>query len=162
MIKKVLALLLLVAAAAYLLMPEPKFPPQPPQTYKSTEPADTESIYRQAYYTNLSRQEIMDYYYAAFGGWGLRLNLPPEDSGTVIRDQTRSSYLEEDIHPFRENLFVNGYVPTKAAEAINIGGVHYLNKVTVHYIPSSPITRLTVLLGTSLVAWWIFKAYKHV
>lgn len=160
-IKKVILLVLLLVAVGYLLLPEPKFPQAPPNTFKSNEPADTESIYRQAYYTNMSRQEIMDYYYRSMGGWGIRLVLPPEDSYTVIRDQARSSYLEEVVHPVREAMYINAFVPTKPAEQIDIGGVHYLNKLTIHYIPSSPTTRLTTLVGTLLVSYWLLKAYKH-
>lgn len=161
MIKKFILCLFLVLLVRYLLLSEPPFPAQPLNSYKSIEPADTESVLRQSYYTNLSRPEIMDYYYAAMGNWGIRQVLPPEDAFAVIRDQTRSSYLEEIIHPFRESLYVNAYVPLKPSEQINIARVHYLNKVTIRYVPSSPVTRLTVLMGTILVSYWLVKAWRH-
>ncbi len=161
MIKKIIFCAFLILAVWYLLLPDSKFPSPPPNTYKSTEPADTESTLRQAFYTNMSRQELMDYYYAATGNWGIQQVLPPENAFSVIRDQTRSSYLEEIIHPLRESLYINAYVPTKPSEQINIDGIHYLNKVTVHYVPSSPITRLTVLLGAILVGYWLIKAWRH-
>ena len=30
-----------------------------------------------------------------------RLRLPPEDSPTLIRDQTKSSFLEQIVHPWK-------------------------------------------------------------
>lgn len=161
MIKKITLAAVLSLAVGYALLPGPPFPAQPPNSYKSTEPADTESPLRQAYFTNMSRQELMAYYFAAFGNWGLRLVLPPEDAYTVVRDQTRSSYLEEIVHPLHESLIVNAHVPMKPSDQINIDGVHYLNKVTIRYMPSSLATRLTVLLGTILVGYWLFKAWRY-
>ena len=131
-------LIIAIFIGIYLALPSPKFPGPPPNSIQSTEPADTESIYRRAYYTNLSRLEIMDYYDKAFRGpVQYRLNLPPEDAYSVIRDQTKSSFLELIVHPRRESLYVNAFVPTKPTEQINIKGVHYLNKVTVRYLSST-------------------------
>ncbi len=160
MIKKIL----LSAAIFYLVLPSPAFPPPPPGSFQSDEPADTESPYRRAYYTNLTRPEIMAYYDRSFRSIipiQYRLNLPPEDAYSVIRDQTRSSFLEEIIHPWRESLYVNAFVPVKPTEQININKVHYLNKVTVHYIPSHPATRLTVLLLAGISLYWLVKEYTH-
>ena len=91
-----------------------------------------------------------------------RLDLPPEGAYSLIRDQTRSSYLEQIVHPWRESLYINVFVPTKPTEQINIQNVHYLNKVTIHYLPSHPIPRLTVLLLTGIVLMWLAKEYSHV
>jgi hypothetical protein len=152
-------LVIFLVLGGYLVMPTPAFPEQPPETLRSTEPADTESIYRRSYFTNLSREELMDYYWKQMGGWGLKLILPPEDSFTVIRDQTRSSYLEEIVHPGRDYLYVNAYVPTSPAEQINRNGIHYLNKVTIRYVPSHPVVRLTVLGLTMLLGYLLIKEY---
>lgn len=163
--KKILFLAILVSSIYYLVLPSPKFPEIPPGSLQSNEPADTESTYRRAYYTNLSRSEIMDYYDNAFRGQipiQYRLNLPPEDAITVIRDQTRSSFLELIVHPGRESLYVNAFVPSKPTEEINIDKVHYLNKVIVRYLPSHPISRLTVLAMSGLLILWLVKEYSHV
>lgn len=157
--KTIIAILL----GIYLLLPSPKFPDAPSGSIQSNEPGDTESIYRRAYYTNLTRPEIMGYYDSAFRGpIQYRLNLPPEDAYSVIRDQTKSSFLELIVHPLRETLYINAFVPTKPTEQININGVHYLNKVTVRYLPSHPISRLTVLALSSLLFLWLIKEYSHV
>ena len=137
--------LLLLLFTGYLLSPVPGFPSPPPESLVSREPADTESIYRQAFYTNLSREEIINYYKTQFGLPFIRLIIPPEDTQTVIRDQARSSWLEELIHPLKDSLYVNGFYPTKPTEQINIDGVHYQAKIIIRYIPSHPKTRLTVL-----------------
>ncbi|KKU28442.1 MAG: hypothetical protein UX80_C0002G0073 [Candidatus Amesbacteria bacterium GW2011_GWA2_47_11b] len=156
-------IIIVILLSLYLLLPAPKFPDSPPGSLQSNEPADTETIYRQAYYTNLTRPEIMDYYDQAFRGpIQYRLNLPPEDSFTVIRDQTKSSFLEQIVHPLRETLYINAFVPTKPTEQINIDGVHYFNKVTIHYLPSHPVSRLTVLALSSLLFLWLIKEYSHV
>lgn len=149
-IVKLLFLVLCAVVAVYLVLPSPDFPDNPPNSIQSTEPGDTESIYRRAYYTNSTRDEIMSHYFNQFGGWGIKLDRPREEAPTVIRDQTRSSYLEEFVHPGRESLYVNVFVPILAKDQINIDDVHYLNKVTVRLIPSPPIGRLTVLVMTAM------------
>ncbi len=159
---RIAALLLFVLAALYLLLPSPQFPKVPPDSVQSAEPADTESIYRRAYFTSLSRQELVDYYFGKFGGWGIRLVHPPEEAQTLIRDQTRSSWLEEIVHPGRESVYINAFVPTLPTDQINIDGVHYLNKVTVRYQPSSPLPRLTVLVMVSIVIYFMAREYDVV
>ena len=156
---KILVTIVLVLAVGYLLWPSPKFPAPPPGSIQSQEPGDTESIYRAAYYSNLSREEVEDYYFRQFGGWGIRQILPPEEAQSLVRDQTRSSYLEEMIHPGRESLYVNVFVPILPQDEIRINGVKYLNKISVRYVPSQPVSRLTVLLLTAVAAYLLFKEY---
>lgn len=163
--KLILVLLsfLTVALAIYLVLPSPAFPKTPPNTLQSTEPGDMESTYRRAYYTNYSRTEIMNFYRQQFTfPLQIRLNYPPEDAYTFIRDQTKSSWLEELVHPGRESLYVNGFYPTKPTEQINIDGVHYLNKITIHYYPSQPVSRLIVLALTVLGFIWLKKEYDQI
>ncbi len=163
-------MLLILVTAVYLALPSPAFPPPPPNSLQSDEPADTESVYRRAYYTDYSRSEIMAYYKKQFQSSPLgrlpllqiRLNYPPEDAFTYIRDQTQSSWLEELVHPGRESIFINGFYPTKPTEQININGVHYLNKITVHYYPSRAVSRLTVLALTVIAVIWLKKEYGQV
>jgi hypothetical protein len=163
-------LLVVLMASVYLLLPSPDFPPPPSGVLISREPADTESTFRRSYYSNYSRSELMNYYSSMFGVSPFRrfplpqfrLNYPPEESQTLIRDQTRTSWLEELVHPWRESIYINGYYPTRPTEQININGVHYLNKVTVRYIPSTPVTRLTVLFMTVICAYWLIKEYAKI
>lgn len=156
---KISVTIILLLAVGYLLWPSPKFPDPPPGSIQSQEPGDTESIYRAAYYSNLSREEVEDFYFWQFGGWGIRQILPPEEAQSLVRDQTRSSYLEEMIHPGRESLYVNVFVPILPQDEIRINGVKYLNKISVRYVPSQPVSRLTVLLLTAVAAYLLFKEY---
>ncbi len=149
--------------ALYLLLPSSSFPPPPPNTLISSEPADTESIHRQAYYSNYSRAEIMDYYKRAFLPTPqLRLNYPPEDSGTYIRDLTQSSWMEELVHPGRDSIYINGFYPTKPTEQINIGGVRYQNKIIVRQIPTTAFSRLTTLSFAAIAIYLISKEYAKI
>lgn len=162
-ILRLLGLVVLIVVGAYLLSPSPKVPVPPPGSLISIEPADTESVYRQAYYTNLSRSEIMHYYKQQWNSkFQFDLNHPPEDAATLIRDQTRSNYLEELVHPWKEVLYVNGYTPTKPEDMIVREGKIYAAKITVHYIPSAPVTRLTVLALATLVSYLLIREYRHV
>ena len=101
----------------------------------------------------------MDFYKRNFVGvLSFRLNYPPEEAQSLIRDQTQSNFLEEIVHFGKQSLYINGFVPTKATEQINRNGVHYTTKVTVRYIPSGYVTRLTTLLLLSLVTLSLVKA----
>ncbi len=155
---KVIITIIAILLGVYLIWPSPKFPLAPLNSLQSLEPADTESIYRRGYYTNLTRGEIMDWYDKNYSGLiHYRLDLPPEDSHTVIRDLTVTSYLEQIIHPWRDSLYINVFVPTKPSEQINRNGIHYLNKVIVRQIPSRSATRITVMLMTLVVGYLIIK-----
>ena len=166
MIKKtslILSIIFLISSIYYLISPSPSFPPPPPDSLQSADPGDTETIYRRAYYTNLTRQEIMEYYDKNFPDLvQYRLRLPPENSQTLIRDQTKSSFLEQIVHPWKSSLYINAFVPTKPTEQININKVHYLNKVTLRFISSHSISRLTVLLLTTIGFYWLTREYAHV
>ncbi len=156
---KIFISFILLFVICYLLFPARGFPPPPPNSIQSLEPADTESINRRAYYTNLTRAEILAFYKQNFNARALRLNHPPEEAQTLIRDQTRSSWLEELYLPFRDSYLINGFYPTLPTEQINIDNVHYENKITVRYIPSHPISRLTVLLLASICFYLLYREY---
>lgn len=172
MFRKFLSLLgifVLILLAIYLILPVPQFPSDPPGTLLSTEPADTESIYRRAYYSNQSRSEVIGYYRQTFAPSyvflpfsQIRLNHPPEFAYELIRDQTRSSWLEELVHPLKDSIYINGYYPTKPTDQININGVHYIAKITVRYIPSHYLARLTGLLLAAVCTAWLIREYSHV
>lgn len=160
---KIIIGLIWLFCAVYLLYPDSKFPQDLPNSLRSFEPADTETPNRRAFFTNMTREQIMDFYKRNFVGvLSYRLNYPPEEAQSLIRDQTQSSFLEEIVHFGKQSLFINGFVPTKATEQINRNGVHYTTKVTVRYVPSGFITRLTTLLLLSLVTLSLVKAYGKV
>lgn len=146
----------------YLLLPDPDFPNPPPDALQSNEPADTETPLRRAYFTNATREEVMFHYKSQLEKSPLfsiplptyRLNYPPEEAQTLIRDQTRSTFLEEIVHPFRESLFINGFEPKEEKDTIRIAGKVWRQKVTVRLVPSSRLTRLTVVV-LGLVLFWI-------
>lgn len=134
----------------YLFLPTPGFP-EPPSGFKqSFEPADVETPLRRGYYTDMTRAEVMDYYQSQF--WGYRLNYPPEEAQTIIRDQTKATFLQEIVHPFRESVFINGFEPSEPQYQLLIDGKVWRQKIIVRYVPSSLWARLTVTGGTAL---WI-------
>lgn len=159
MIKKIIIFAFLISAISYLTFPVPGFPPSPPDSFISNEPADTESAYRVALYTNLSRAEIINYYKEQWSWPFIRLNHPPEFSYEFIRDQTRSSWLEELVHPWKDSIYINGFYPTTPQEQFNYNGSHYIGKITLHYLPSSPATRVTVLVLTALCVYLLAREY---
>lgn len=157
---KIGLLLAFICGTIYLSPPLPEFPKPPKDSLVSNEPADLESIYRKSYFTNLTRDEIMNYYDKEFKGWiSFRLDQRREDAYSVIRDQTPSSYIEEIVQPGRGSLYINVYVPDKPTDQINRNGIHYLNKVTIHYMPSHVVSRLTAWLLVLGVGYLIFKEY---
>lgn len=143
----------------YSFIPTSEPPAPPASSLISDEPSDTESIYRTAYYTTLSREEVMSYYKNNFKSV-LHVNHPPEDGYILIRDQTRSSWLEELSSPLKDTLYINGYYPTKPTEQINRNGVHYAAKITIKYVPSNTITRVTVSALISILFYFLVYAYK--
>lgn len=79
-----------------------------------------------------------------------RLNYPPEEAQTLIRDQARSTFLEEIVHPFRESIFVNGFEPTRPQDAIFVEGRAWRQKIIVRFVPSVTLIRLA-LWGSVLI-----------
>lgn len=140
----------------YLILPSPDFPEALPGALISKEPGDTETPLRRAYFTDLSREEVLAYYqvqlaYSSFFGLPLptyRLNYPPEEAQSLVRDQTRSTFLEEIVHPLRESIFVNGFEPKSDNDAIRVEGKKWRQKITLRYIPSSLFVRLVIGLAT--------------
>ena len=157
---KFLFLLFSVVLLSYLLLPNPDFPNPPPDAVQSDEPGDTETSLRRAYFTDLGRARVMDWYKTQMK-WGYRLNYPPEEAQTIIRDQTRSTFLEEIVHPFRESVYVNGFEPAPDDEknAINIDGRHFRQKIIIRYVPSSVIVRVLMWAGVTMLSVILFKAW---
>jgi len=149
----------------YVFLPNPEFPLPPSDAVQSTEPADSETLLRRAYFTNLNRQEVIEHYKKEFNkGFSIytsRLNYPPEESATIIRDQTRSTYLEELVHPLRESLFINGFEPRSEKDTIIINGVNWNQKIIVRFVPSSLWVRIVVLALTIVSLLLLVREYKY-
>lgn len=153
-------LIISLAASWYVLKTSPPFPGPPPDSVQSMEPADTETPLRRAYFTNYTREQVVDHYLKQYDYLPtLRLNYPPEDAQTLIRDQTRSVYLEELVHPFRESIYINGFEARQAKDDIWYKGVHFNAKITIKYAPSSRATRAAIGLGTAFTLFLIAREY---
>ena len=144
-----------------MVLPEPGFPAPPADALQSKEPADSESPLRRAYFTNFTREEVMSHYKKEFK-WGLNLNYPPEESRTIIRDQTRSTFLEEIVHTLRESVFINGFEPKVEKDAINIEGLSWRQKIIVKLVPSNIFVRVAVVIlsyvgSVILIKEWLKK-----
>jgi hypothetical protein len=165
MIRKFLLALVSLVFFAYLMLPDPGFPEPPPGSLQSSEPADTETPLRRAYFTNLTREEVLEWYESQFRiknpeTPSFRLNYPPENAQTIIRDQTRSTFLEEVVHPFRESLFVNGFEPKEEKDAIFIEGLPWRQKIIVRHVPSSRPVRALVFSLTLASIYFLYKGYR--
>lgn len=153
----------------YLLIPGPRFPTQPHDSVQSLEEADTENPLKRAYFTNYTRAEVLEHYQKQLVFFSLfkiplptyRLNYPPEDAFLLVRDQTRSTFLEEIIHPLKESVFVNGFKPKYAKDDIWYRGVHYDQKITVKYVASSVFLRLPVFLLGLLLFYFIVREFPR-
>lgn len=149
--------LLLLASLVYLVIPSPRFPAPTPDSVQSLEEADLETPLRRTYFTNFSRKEILAHFKAelsqpfAFPVPTYIVYYPPEDSQTLIRDQTRTVNLPEIIHPFRESLYVNIFESRSPKDEIWYKGVHYQERVTLKYTPSSAYIRIAVIFSALLM-----------
>ena len=151
----------------YLVLPDYSFPKPPPDALQSKEPGDSETSLRRAYFTNFTREEVLSHYSEQLSISEqlnlplptYRLNYPPEEAQTIIRDQARSTYLEEIVHPFRESLFVNGFEPKEEKDAIFIEGRDWQQKITVRYVPSNIYVRLVVGLLTLILVVLLSKEW---
>jgi hypothetical protein len=149
----------------YLSFPSPSFPLPPEDALVSMEPADLETSLRRGYFTDLSREEVLRHYQAELSkarpvGLPLpnyRLNYPPEEAQTLIRDQTRSTFLEEIVHPFRESLFVNGFEPKLDKDTIRVEGKLWRQKITLRYVPSNVGVRVSLGIVSLLFIYLLTK-----
>ncbi len=154
----------------YLALPSPTFPTPPVGAQISKEPGDNETPLRRAYFTNDTREQVMDNYKKHFDKSPLfgirlptyRLNYGPEESQAIIRDQTRSTFLEEVVHPFRESVFINGFEPKESKDAVVIDTIEWRQKITVRYVPSNVFVRLIVALLTLALAIVLMREYSNV
>lgn len=167
-LKKVLnfaAAAVFLGFALYLFLPSPNFPRQLPDSVQSLEKADTETKWRRAYFTNYTRAQVLSYYQEQLGKSSLlgipsptyRLNYPPEDAFVLIRDQTRSTFLEEVIQPFKAYLFINGFKPRHAKDDIWYKGVHYEQKITLRYAAPPIFIRIPIMLIALLACFVLLR-----
>ncbi len=161
---KLLFILFSILYLAYLALPSPEFPSPPSGALQSLEPADTESTSRRAYFTDLTRGEVLTYYesqmqfpsFNMFPFLTYRLNYPPEEAYGIIRDQTRSTFLEEIVHPFRESVFINGFEPKSEKDTIFIDGRVWRQKITVRFVPSTLVARLGIGALSVFCIWLVY------
>lgn len=151
-------LIVFILFIIYLALPISSFPPPPPGAIQSFEQADTETPLRRAYFTNLTRAEVLAHYEKYFAN-SLRLNYPPEESQTIIRDQTRSTFLEERAYPLRESIYINGFEPKMAKDVIVINGENYRQKIIIRHVPSNDSLRIILGMLGILLAFVIIKEY---
>jgi hypothetical protein len=166
-------LFIIILCFIYLIFPEPAPLAPLPQSLKSVEPGDTTQIPGiSAYYTNLSRQEVIDFYQNQFSHSSFldiplityRLNHPPEMSRDLIRTTQQSSYLEEIVHPLRESLFVSGFewendpftkVEKRPKNKLVVDKIEYKAKITLIQKRSHPLVRILVsIFSLILFCWW--------
>ncbi len=159
---KYLYILLSFILITYVNLPDPQFPReiQNIKTLRSTEPGDSETPLRRAYYTDAGRNDSLDHYTKEFNKifsiptLTYRLNYPPEEAQTLIRDQTRSTFLEEIVHPMRESLYINGFEPKENKDAIVVNGENYRLKITVRYLPSNVLIRILLVIILVISIWY--------
>lgn len=173
-------LLVVVVGTVYLCLPAPKDFPYLPNSIKSVEPGDTTQIVNvAAYYTDLPRQEVVDFYFRYFSRSSFlniplltyKLNHPPERIREVLRETQRSTYVEEIIHPLRESVFVNGFewdndpftLSSKRIKNILIvDGRTYRFKITLFYQESELWQRLVIFYACLLFFILIPKTYLKI
>ena len=162
----------------YLILPGPRLPPPDlPQSFRSTEPGDTVQLPRiSAYFTDKTRDEVLSFYtnyfarspFLNFPLITYRLNHPPEYAKQVVRETTRSYYLEEVVHPLRESLFINGFewekdVFTQPKKRIKnkilVEGKVWRSKVTLRWFVSHWGTRLMIFWSAWLMLFIVFQQW---
>ncbi len=161
-----------VVLLVYVVPTSPDFPKPPSDFVQSMEPGDVETPLRRGYFTNLGRDEVINHYEKEFNrGFTVynqrfdvytpRLNYPPEEAPALIRDQTKSTFLEEIVHPFRESIYINGFEPKSEEYAQFYKGVRYNQKIIIRYIPSELWIRVVAVIGSMLSFYFLFKEYQY-
>jgi hypothetical protein len=154
----------------YLISPTPKLP-NLVNSAKSDEPGDTIQLKNvSAYYTNMTRTEVMNFYKTYYSGpFRIILNHPPERSKEIIRDTIRSYYFEEFILPFKESIYINGFewendvftLPEKRVKnKLIFKEKEYKAKITIKTFPTSKTKRILAFLFTEAAIISSFCIYK--
>lgn len=179
---KVLLYTLFLIGLVYLVLPGPgsiNNIPQIPNSLKSDEPGDTSQVPNIAAYFSLEKRDsVTKFYYESFSYLNIfgfkippiKFNHPVENAKVSVRDQIKSTYLEEYLYPFRDSLFVNGFdqdVWNKLNhiqsdgnnETIIIGDGVYNSKTTLRYHPSSAVSRVIVYAGSWVLGFALLKVF---
>lgn len=162
----------------YLTLPTPLLPALD-NSARSDEPGDTvQNPDQAAYYTfRDSRPSILGELQEKFSlsnslGKRLeyRLNYRPEEVGEFVRDQLRSYYLEEVIHPLRESLFINVFDPAKSPMVDDekrgqarmfLRSQYYPIKVTLRPVYSDEAGRVIVWTLLFPAIYFVFVSLKR-
>jgi len=164
----------------YLVLPEPVIP-NLPGALKSIEPGDTTQMPGVwAYYTNLPRRKAVDFYKEAFSKSSFLkiplptyiLNHPPEYARETIRATQQSNFYEEIVHPLRESLFVNGWIPkedkvylARSLEPMTefiIDGQNFSAKITLYHVRSTIWARILIWTGIISLIIMIIMAFRAI
>ena len=180
---KIFLVILFLLGNAYLVLPSPILPqemPPLPNSVRSSEPGDTTQVANvAAYYTDLSRKEVVNFYFNQFSRSSLnsillityKLNHPPERIREVLRDTQKSTFVEEIVHPLRESLFVSGFewdndpfTPEKQRikNILVVNGKVYRFKVTLFYQGSQAWQRLLIWWGIWVLGYLLLVQYKKI
>jgi len=176
-IKNVAIALVYLAGCVYLTLPTP-MTPDLSNAERSNEPGDTwQHPDQKGFYTNSDRQtalsEMQSKYSLVLFGYKIpsyRLNYRPEESFEMVRDQMKTTYLEEIVYPMRNSLFVNGYEPENAPEFAKLpkdkipqlffAEKPYFSKVTLKPNNSSWVARLFVWTLIFPSIYLIYLSFK--
>ena len=175
MIKKILIsifVLFNIFTILYLISPTPTLPDLV-NSVKSNLPGDTTQISNvSAYYTNMSRTEVMNFYKAYYSSpFRIILNHPPEKAQDIIVKTIQSYYLQEIVLPFKESLYINGFewendVFTKAenrsTNKLIYDNKEYQSKITIRRFPTSVPKRLIAFFVTEfgvIATLLVFKSF---
>lgn len=149
----------------YLSLPNANFPKQLPNSLQSNEPADQETSLRRSYFTDYTREEVLRYYKKEIENNNilnvripsLKLNYPPEEAQFRVRDQTRSTFLEEIVYPLRESFYINGFEPKEEKDVIFVDGKLWKQKITIRQVSSSLFLRLLMGLLIFVITKMLIK-----
>ena len=175
MIKKILISIIIVFnlfAIFYLISPTPNLPDLP-NSAKSDLPGDTIQISNvSAYYTNMTRTEVINFYKAYYSGpFRINLNHPPEKAKEIIVNTIQSYYFEEFVLPFKESLYINGFewendVFTKpenrSKNKLIYQNKEYKAKITIRRFPTTVPKRLIAFFVTEIgliTTLFVFKSF---
>jgi len=175
MTKKIFISVLIIfnlLAIFYLIKPTPVLPDLP-NSAKSDLPGDTVQIKNvSAYFTNMTRTEVMNFYKAYYTGlFRVNLNHPPEKAKEIIVDTIPSYYFEEFVLPFKESLYINGFewendVFTKpenrSKNKLVYKNIEYKSKITIITFPTSIPSRLISFFITEfglIITFLVFKSF---
>ncbi len=175
MIKKILISTFVIFnlfAVLYLISPIPNLPDLP-NSIKSDLPGDTVQISNvSAYYTNMTRTEVMNFYKAYYSGpFRVNLNHPPEKAKEIIVNTIQSYYFEEFVLPFKESLYINGFewendVFTKpenrSKNKLIYQNKEYKAKITIRRFSTTIPNRFIGFFSTELgiiITLFVFKSF---